>query len=258
MLGEIPRWRCSLREFQSCLSTLTDSFLFRERLRPAPSRFLHPRDLWGKNNGAEDSSGQWQASSRHLTTKWMTAFLWRLQMQRSYRALWLTPPSCCHLLHATPDSERMRSSSASWQKLSTSSGSNGLRLRSHLAAGWTSGFSRGAIRPSAKARPPSSPKFMKSSRNRGTPPTHLASVLLLPLLSHQLTAKGYERLPPLVESVATHLCPPTAIGLKGRASHPSKPCRATSALAGCAYSATGQTASALPLYGCAPGLLFFY
>ncbi len=32
-------------------------------------------------------------------------------------------------------------------------GLNGLRLRSHLAAGWTSGFFRGAIRPSANARP---------------------------------------------------------------------------------------------------------
>ncbi len=52
--------------------------------------------------------------------------------------------------------------------------------------------------------------------------------------------KGYEHLPPLDESVAAHLCPPTAIGWKARASHPSKPCRATSALAGRAYSAAGQ------------------
>ncbi len=51
--------------------------------------------------------------------------------------------------------------------------------------------------------------------------------------------KGYEHLPPLDESMAAHLCPPTAIGWKARASHPSKPCRATSALAGCTYSAVG-------------------
>ncbi len=57
--------------------------------------------------------------------------------------------------------------------------------------------------------------------------------------------KGYEHLPPLDESVAAHLCPPTSIGWKARASHPSKPCRATSALAGHAYSAAGQAASAL-------------
>ncbi len=57
--------------------------------------------------------------------------------------------------------------------------------------------------------------------------------------------KRYEHLPPLDESVASHLCPPRAIGWKARASHPSKPCRATSALAGRAYSAAGQVASAL-------------
>ncbi len=45
--------------------------------------------------------------------------------------------------------------------------------------------------------------------------------------------------------MAAHLCPPTAIGWKARASHSSKPCRATSTLAGCAYSAAGQAASAL-------------
>ncbi len=57
--------------------------------------------------------------------------------------------------------------------------------------------------------------------------------------------KGYEHLPPLDESVAAHLCPPIAIGWKVRASHPSKPCRATYALAGRAYSVAGQAASAL-------------
>ncbi len=57
--------------------------------------------------------------------------------------------------------------------------------------------------------------------------------------------KGYEHLPPLDKSVAVHLCPSTAIGWKARASHLSKPCRATSALAGCAYSVAGQAASAL-------------
>ncbi len=54
-LGEIPRWRCTqrgwmlrLRVFQSCLSALADSFLFRERL--TPSCFLPLRDLWEKNS----------------------------------------------------------------------------------------------------------------------------------------------------------------------------------------------------------------
>ncbi len=102
------------------------------------------------------------------TTNWMIAFLWWLQTQKSYRAL-------------------LSGSSASWRRLSTSSGSNALRLRSHIAAGWTSGFSRGAIRPSPSARPSSSPKSMTGSQNHGTPPTRLAYVLLLLLLSHLLT-----------------------------------------------------------------------
>ncbi len=45
--------------------------------------------------------------------------------------------------------------------------------------------------------------------------------------------------------MAAHLCPPTAIRWKAKASHPSKSCRATSTLAGCAYSAAGQAASVL-------------
>ncbi len=57
--------------------------------------------------------------------------------------------------------------------------------------------------------------------------------------------KGYERMPQLDESVAAHLCPPTAIGWKAKASHPSKPCRTTSALAGHSYASAGQAASAL-------------
>ncbi len=52
-------------------------------------------------------------------------------------------------------------------------------------------------------------------------------------------------MPQLDESVAAHLCPPTAIGWKVKASHPSKPCRTTSALAGRSYASAGQAASAL-------------
>ncbi len=45
--------------------------------------------------------------------------------------------------------------------------------------------------------------------------------------------------------MTAHLCPPKAIGWKVRVSYPSKPCRATSALAGHAYSVAGQAASVL-------------
>ncbi len=58
-------------------------------------------------------------------------------------------------------------------------------------------------------------------------------------------SKGYKQLPHLDKSVAAHLCPPTAIRWEARACHPSKPCRATSALAGHAYLAAEQAASAL-------------
>ncbi|KTF72896.1 hypothetical protein cypCar_00030813, partial [Cyprinus carpio] len=56
--------------------------------------------------------------------------------------------------------------------------------------------------------------------------------------------KGYQKLPPLDESVAVHPCPSTAIGWKAKATHPSKPCRTTSALAGHIYFTAGQVASA--------------
>ncbi len=46
-----------------------------------------------------------------------------------------------------------------------SSGLNSIRLRSHLVAGWTSGFSRGTIKFSTNARPPS---FPKCGFSRGT------------------------------------------------------------------------------------------
>ncbi|XDV11774.1 hypothetical protein PO909_000618 [Leuciscus waleckii] len=57
--------------------------------------------------------------------------------------------------------------------------------------------------------------------------------------------KGYEAIPPLEEAVAAHLCLSSTAGWKTKASHPSKPCHTTSALAGRAYATTGQAASAL-------------
>ncbi len=220
-----------------------------------------PRDLWGKSSGAEDCSCRWQASSRRLnahvprhhcresislssspntisvpprlwatwsrsvwaTTNWMTAFSWRLQTRKSYRALWLTPPSCRHLLNATPDSEQMKSSSALWQRLSTSSGSNGLRLRSHLAAGWKSGFFQGAIRLSANA---SFLKCTMSSRNHDAPPTRLASALLLQVLSNPLMVLQIKYMSTylLWMNMWPHISarPQLSDGRRGRATRPSR------------------------------------
>ncbi len=52
-------------------------------------------------------------------------------------------------------------------------------------------------------------------------------------------------MPPLDESVAAHLCPPSAIGWKAKAAQPSKPCRTTAVLTGRSYPSAGQAASAL-------------
>ncbi len=50
---------------------------------------------------------------------------------------------------------------------------------------------------------------------------------------------------PCILHSPAHPAPPTTIGWKAKAAHPSKSCRMTSALAGRAYSSAGQAASAL-------------
>ncbi len=122
-----------------------------------------------------------------------------------------------------------------------SSGSNGLRLRSHLAAGWTSVFSWGTIKPPADAHPPSSPKFMTSSRYRGMPP-HWSR--MRPSASAALTSvDGAEQRLRLWMSLWPRIYarPRLSDGRRGRAICPS----CSSALAGRAYSAAGQVALAL-------------
>ncbi len=58
---------------------------------------------------------------------------------------------------------------------------------------------------------------------------------------------GYVKLPPVEEAVVAHLCPSAAVNwrVRNNASLPSKPCRANANLAGKAFSAAGQEASAL-------------
>lgn len=75
---------------------------------------------------------------------------------------------------------------------------------------------------------------MTNSPSCGASPTWLAYVPHLPPPS----------MPPLDESVAAHLCEPTAIGWKAKVAHPSKPCGTTSALAGRACTSAGKAASA--------------
>ncbi len=108
-------------------------------------------------------------------------------------------------------------------------------------------FSQGACFPPTLV--PLLPLVHTSSRYYGTPPTHLASVLLLQLLSHRLTALNKKDTSTclLWMSLWPHISarPQLPNGRRGRAICPS--CAATSALAGHAYSAAGQAASALHL-----------
>ncbi len=271
--------------FHSYLSVLAVSFLFRKRLRPSRPTVCFLPGICEKKQQAEDMSGWWQASlcrfnarvpSRHRRGREHSPvlftqhdqrpsavsnmisfgasdgeiddslFFWRLRTRRCVRALWLTLPSQRCLLHVTPDSDEELI--CIMTKVVNELGLEWSPLRSHLAAGWTSVFSRGAIKAPRQCSSPFFPEVHTSSRYYGTP-SH--SSCICPSASVALTSvdgseeKGYEHLPPLDESVAAHLCPPTAFGWKARASHSSKPCRATSALAGRAYSVAGQAASAL-------------
>ncbi len=300
-LGEIPCWRCAqrgwllaLRAFQSCLSALTVSFLFRERLRPShPPVFFLP-GICEKKQRAEDFCGQWQASSCRsmpaclaVTAERERAFVCPLH------STWSASLRCerhdlvwCEwrwkriqpFLLAASDVEECLGSVTDPALLTSSSSRNAgadeeliciitkvinelwlkwSPLRSHLAAGWTSVFSWGAIKAPRQPSSPFFPEVHTRSRYYGTPPTHVSSVLLLQLLSHPLTAlkkKDTSTCRLLDESVAAHCCPPTAIGWKVRASHPSKPCRVTSALAGHAYSGGWTSGFSASLDGCAPGL----
>ncbi|XP_052005141.1 uncharacterized protein LOC127659388 [Xyrauchen texanus] len=76
-----------------------------------------------------------------------------------------------------------------------------------------------------------------SARIRSHVSTSLASV-------DGAAEKGYTSIPPVEDSVAAHLCPPSA-RWRSKPVLPSKACRTTSACVGCAYSAAGQAASAL-------------
>ncbi len=178
---------------------------------------------------------------------WMTAFLWQLQMRKCYRALWLSPP-------VTLPSSASRNA---WLKMDEELIRVMTKAVNELGLEWSPPDEPSRCRLDEwflprrhqALRQPSSP-FFPEVHNELTKSWHAPfSSRICPSASVALTSvdgteeKGYEHLPRLDESVAAHLCPPTAIGWKARASHLSKPCRATSALAGCAYSAAGQAAS---------------
>ncbi len=58
-------------------------------------------------------------------------------------------------------------------------------------------------------------------------------------------ARGYTEVPPVEQSVAMKLCPNTASSWRGNPLLPSRACRHSSSLTGCAYAACGVAASPL-------------
>ncbi len=295
MLGEIPHWCCaqrdwllSLRDFQSCLSTLTDSFLFRERLRSSrPPLFYLPETC------EEKAAGQkiWAASYKRAhagsmpraspsTQREHSAVLFIQHNQRpSMAASDLISFGVSDnklgdsLSLAASDAEEL-SGSVIDPTLLPSSASRNARLRAdkELIRIMTKAVNKLGLEWSPPEEPSRSrldecflPGRHQALRQRSSPffpevhdeltkswcapySSRIRPSALVALTSvDRAEEKGYEHLPPLNKSMAAHLChsSATAIGWKARASHPSKPCRATSALAGHVYSAAGQAASAL-------------
>ncbi len=164
----------ALRVFQSCLSTLAVNFLFRERLRPSrPHVFLLPGICEKKTMGrgferlvtseltsaqcprASPSPQRERAFARPLPSTWSAS----LRCERHdlvqcewWRNRWHEELICIM-------TKAVNELGLEWSL-----------LRSHLTAGWTSVFSRDAIKPPANARPPSSPKFLRAHDIVARPP----------------------------------------------------------------------------------------
>ncbi len=143
-------------------------------------------------------------------------------MRKSYRALWLTPPSCRNLLHAAPDWERMMSSYA----LSKAVNELGLEWspsekpsHSRLSVG---GEPDGT--PVKNTRPPTSPKCTTSSQNFGARPIRLASAPLNQPHSHPLMALKREdtSICLLWMSPWPHISARLLDGRRGQHIHPSR------------------------------------
>ncbi len=122
-----------------------------------------------------------------------------------------------------------------------------LRRRSPPAAAWMSGSCRAPSGPHQQASPFFTEVHEELTRSWRSPYwARLGASSSSALTSAGATEeKVYGKLRPLNKSVASHLCPPTAISRTAKAAHSSKPCRTTSALVGCAYTSTGQATSAL-------------
>ncbi len=154
----------------------------------------------------------------------MDAFLWQFQTRKSYRALWPTPPSCRHLLRNTRlrvDEELIRVMTKAINELGLERSPPEKPSRSRLDEWFLSGRHQALCQCLSPFFPEVHDELTKSwcapysSRIRPSASVSLTSV-------DGAEEKGYEHLPPLDESVATHLCLPTAFERKARASHSSK------------------------------------
>ncbi len=193
----------------------------------APSRFLPPRDLRGKNSGAEDLSARLRASSRRLrsrvsrsrhTERFLPSFFSQPDQHPSASASDLvsfggsddeladdsmslaasdveelsgsiTDPAPSRL--PAPSAAKAGMDAELFRVLSKRLKSwvwSCLHQRSPLAAVWMSGSCRGAVRPLSNDPRRSSLKFTTSSRDLGAPLNLPASVLPLHPPSPQLTA----------------------------------------------------------------------
>ncbi len=242
------------------------AFFSESNFAPHTLPFFPCRDLWGKNRRAEDLSVQLKASSRCLrahvprsrhTNRFFPSYFpqpvqlslvwgewrraeWRQHVISSFGrkgavglGSWPRPPAFVHS-QRSKDRVGCRTSphplKGSGRAVSGESPPEG-PSRSRLDEWFLQGR-----RQAPHQR--SSPFFLEVHDELTRSWLSPYSACLRTSASSALTTvygaeeKGYEKMPPLYESVAAHLCPPSTISWKAKAAHSSKPCRTTTALAG--------------------------
>ncbi len=255
-------WLFSLREHQSHLSALEDYFLFRERERISAPGWAHASSglaclaLVTQRGFSHPFFSTWPASlcqcaqSGLVRWKWQRAGRWQHVIGSFWRrgavglGSWPCPPAFVRTQH---HQDGCRTSpcplKSGWR---AEIGVVSTRAALSQPSGW--------VVPAGCRQAPhqwSSPFFPEVddelARSWHSPySTRLRTSASYTLITVDGTEeKGYEEIPQRDELVAAQLCPPTAIGWKAKAAHPSKPCRTTSALAGHSYDSAGQAALAL-------------
>ncbi len=163
----------ALRVFQSCLSVLAVSFLFRERLHPSrPPVFFLPgicekkisgQRIWAAGDKRAHFGSMPAYLARPLHSTWSASLrcerhdLVRCEWRRNrWQPFFLVASDTEELSCSVTDPTLLPLSSWAFNEL----GLEWSLLRSHLAAGWMSVFSQGAIKSPTNTCPPSSPTFV--------------------------------------------------------------------------------------------------